>query len=72
MSKRDWRLLQAYLATGLTPEQIEELKAAAGLKKEAEGNGSNQHISSPKNLCHCRCTGPVSYTHLTLPTKRIV
>ena len=23
MSKRDWRLLQAYLATGLTPEQIE-------------------------------------------------
>ena len=57
MSKRDWRLLQAYLATGLTPEQIEELKAAAGLKKEAEDNGSNQHISSPKNLCHCRCTG---------------
>ena len=42
---------------GLTPEQIEELKAAAGLKKEAEDNGSNQHISSPKNLCHCRCTG---------------
>lgn len=41
MSKRDWRLLQAYLATGLSPEQIEELKAAAGLKKEAEDNGSN-------------------------------
>lgn len=57
MSKRDWRLLQAYLATGLTPEQIEELKAAAGLKKEAEDNSSNQHISSPKNLCHCRCAG---------------
>ena len=30
MSKRDWRLLQAYLATGLTPEQIEELKALPG------------------------------------------
>ena len=50
MSKRDWRLLQAYLATGLTPEQIEELKAAAGLKKEAEDNGSNQHISSPEKI----------------------
>ena len=57
MSKRDWRLLQAYLATGLTPEQIEELKAAAGLKKEAEDKGSNQHIAGPKHLGDCRCTG---------------
>lgn len=26
MCKKDWRQLQAYKATGLTPEQIEELK----------------------------------------------
>ena len=26
MSKKDWRLLEAYKATGLTPEQIIKLK----------------------------------------------
>ena len=64
MKFRTWRKLWIALAETekelglpITDEQIEELKAAAGLKKEAEDNGSNQHISSPKNLCHCRCTG---------------
>ncbi len=38
MSKRDWRLLQAYLATGLTPEQIEALKARIqAMESEADG-----------------------------------
>ena len=50
MSKRDWRLLQAYLATGLTPEQIEELKAAAGLKKELRTMAAINTYQSEKSM----------------------
>ena len=44
-------------ATGLTPNQVEERLRSAGLNQVAH---------------QARHTIPVSYTHLTLPTKRIV
>lgn len=54
MSKRDWRLLQAYLATGLTPEEIEKLKAERAVKENGE---HNQQLPDTEDLRHRRGAG---------------
>ena len=41
MSKKDWRLLEAYKATGLSPEQIVKLKEAHMVVTEVRQNASN-------------------------------
>jgi len=56
VSKKDWKLLQAYLATGLTPEQITELKRSQAPSRHvlscAECRWSNAAFaSSPCQHC---------------------
>lgn len=56
MSKRDWRMLCAFLNTGLTPEQIEELKK----KKTADPKITVYDCVDPENDAYmCRKCGHI-------------
>lgn len=54
MSKRDWKMLCAFLNTGLTPEQIEEMKK----KKSADLETTVYDCADPEHDVYvCRKCG---------------
>lgn len=56
MSKRDWKMLCSFLNTGLTPEQIEELKK----KKTADPEITVYDCVDPENDAYkCRKCGHI-------------
>ncbi len=56
MSKRDWKMLCAYLNTGLTPEQVEEMKK----KKAGERETTVYDCAGPERDAYvCRKCGHI-------------